>query len=108
MAGTIPAPTAGDLAVPTVLSEQFMNQVFSGVATLVAGTVTVTAPWVNNNSTKTSKIFVQLRTAATVTLTVQYQVLTITDATSFVIQANIAAGTINVADVSTLMWFAIP
>ena len=74
-----------------------------GEATLVAGTVTVPTSAV----TATSRIFLTRTTADTTTDTVEYVVPTKTPGASFEIQANVAAGTINVADLSTLDWFLV-
>lgn len=105
----LPAPTAADLATPLVQPIQITNQETSGSFALVAGTKTIAAPWVRNSSGGgVSKIFLQLTVANTTTLTVQYQVITKTDGVGFTVQANIAAGTINVADISSLDFFGIP
>lgn len=104
----LPTPTAADLATPMVQPIQITNQETAGSLTLVAGTKTVAAPWVRNNSTGKSRIFVQNTNPNTIALTVGYQVFNIIDGTSFQVQALVAAGTINVADISTLDFFGIP
>lgn len=103
------APTPADLATPLVFPAQMANGDYSGVAILIAGTVTVPAPWVRNNSGGVSKIFPTLKTPNTTALTTGgYYCSAIVDGVSFTLQANVAAGTINVADISTLNWSAIP
>lgn len=67
-----------------------------GQATLVAGTIAITI----TGLTTSHRAFVQLVTANTTALTVQYQA--VCTANTLTIQANVAAGTINTADVSTL------
>ena len=74
-----------------------------GEVTLAAGTATVPTSAV----TATSRIFLTRTSASSTTLTVEYVVPTKTPGTSFVIQADLAAGTINVADLSTLDWFLV-
>ena len=69
----------------------------------MAGTVTVATSAV----TATSRIFLTRTLANTTTNTVEYVVLTKTVGASFVIQADLADGTINVADLSTLDWFLV-
>lgn len=76
----------------------------SGTATLVAGTVTV--PF--TKLTLSSRIFLTLKTFSGGALTVNFQALNRVVGTSFDIQANVAAGTINAADGSTVDWFVIP
>lgn len=93
----------GAAAQPLVAATAIPNGDNSGVATLIAGTIAVAFPAL----TASSRIFLQLKTANTVTLTVQYVATTRVVGTGFTIQANVAAGTINVADVSTLDWFVI-
>lgn len=73
----------------------------SGRATLVAGTVTVSVPGL----TAANNVVVSLLTANTTTLTTEYQAVAGTD--SIVIRANVAAGTINTADISTLIWAVV-
>lgn len=73
----------------------------SGRATLVAGTVTVSVPGL----TAANNVVVSLLTANTTTLTTEYQAVAGTD--SIVIRANVAAGTINNVDVSTLIWAVV-
>lgn len=76
-----------------------------GNATLSAGTVTVT----DTNITSTSVIVVTPKTLTpgAGNLTVSFSVPTRTNSTSFVIRANLAAGTINNLDTSNLDWAAI-
>jgi hypothetical protein len=76
----------------------------SGTATLVLGTVTVPA-----TVTAGSRVFLTRTVSAGTTDTVEYAVPTKTPGApgSFVIQAQVAAGTINVADTSTLDWLVV-
>ena len=74
-----------------------------GEITLVAGTATVPTSAVK----ATSRIFLTRTTANTTGNTVEYVVPTKTAGTSFVVRADVAAGTINVADLSTLDWFLV-
>jgi len=67
-----------------------------GQATLVAGTLAITITGV----TTSSRAFVTLVTANTTTLTTTYQA--VCTANTLTIRANVAAGTINIADISTL------
>jgi hypothetical protein len=103
-------PTAGDTA-PVVdgtaaagVSTEYSRKdhvhpesVASGTATLTAGTVDVAC----TGCSATSRIALCRTTADTCTSTVQYGVSAKTT-DQFTIQAQVAAGTINVADVSTL------
>jgi hypothetical protein len=68
----------------------------AGTCTLVAGTVTVTLAGV----TATSRVCVTRTTSNTTTSTVGYRVTKTTG--SFTVIADLAAGTINTADISTL------
>lgn len=70
----------------------------SGDAVLVAGTVAVTIPGL----TTASKVILTRHIANTVTLTVEYQYAV--TANTLTITAAVAAGTINVADVSTITY----
>ena len=74
---------------------------FAGQTTLVAGTIAITIPGV----TASSRAFPSLVTANTTTLTTAYQTVCTTD--TLTIQANVAAGTINIADISTLNYLVI-
>lgn len=73
----------------------------SGQTTLVAGTKAITI----QGLTTSSLGFVQLVTPNTASLTIQYQA--VCTANTLTIQANVAAGTINTADISTLNYFVI-
>lgn len=79
----------------------------SGVATLTAGDSGAIAATVTANT----RIIVTLKTANTTTLTTNYAALSgdrsVGAPGSFKIKAVVAAGTINVADVSTVDWIAI-
>jgi len=78
-----------------------------GVATLTAGDSGAIAATV----TASTRIIVTLKTANTTTLTTNYAALSgdrvVGAPGSFKIKAVVAAGTINVADVSTVDWLAI-
>lgn len=73
----------------------------SGQATLVAGTLAITIPGL----TISNKGYVSLVASATGSSTVTYQ--GVCTANTLTLRANVAAGTINVADISTLNWFVI-
>jgi len=73
----------------------------AGQATLVAGTIAITVPGV----TTSSLAFVSLVTANTTTLTGNYRA--VCTANTVTITALVAAGTINVADVSTLNYLVV-
>lgn len=73
----------------------------SGQTTLVSGTKAITISGV----TASSKAFVQLVSPSGGSLTIQYQAVCTTN--TLTIQANVAAGTINTADGSTLNYFVI-
>ncbi len=73
----------------------------SGRATLVAGTVTVSVPGL----TAANNVVVSMLTPGTPSLTTEYQAVAGTD--SIVIRANVAAGTINSADTSTLVFAVV-
>jgi hypothetical protein len=79
----------------------------SGVATLTAGDSGAIAATVTANT----RIIVTLKTANTTTLTTNYAALSgdrsVGAPGSFKIKAVVAAGTINVADGSTVDWIAI-
>ena len=79
----------------------------SGVATLTAGDSGAIAATVTANT----RIIISLKTANTTTLTTGYAALSgdrsVGAPGSFNIKAIVAAGTINVADVSTVDWIAI-
>lgn len=70
-------------------------------ATLVAGTIAITVPGV----TTSSLAVVSLLTANTTTLTVSYRA--VCTANTVTLTALIAAGTINVADLSTLIYLVV-
>lgn len=72
-----------------------------GQIALAAGTVAIAIASVTDNS----RAFVQLVTPSGGSLTVQYQA--VCTAGTLTISANIAAGTINAADTSTLNYFVI-
>lgn len=78
----------------------------SGVATLIAGVVTILFP----DLTASSRIFATCKTPRVTTLTTNYiardtgRIV----GTSFTLEAVVAAGTINVADLSDLDWYVIP
>jgi len=81
---------------PGLSAYQLASKIVNTQTTLVAGTKALTIAGV----TTSSHAYVQLVTPGTTTLTVQYQV--VCTANTVTIQANIAAGTINVADISVL------
>lgn len=73
----------------------------SGQTTLVSGTKAISIAGV----TTSSKAFVALVTPSGVTLTIQYQAVCTSNTVT--LQANVAAGTINVSDGSTLNYLII-
>ena len=73
----------------------------AGQATLAAGTIAITVPGV----TTSSLAVVSLLTANTTTLTVSYRA--VCTANTVTLTALIAAGTINVADLSTLIYLVV-
>ena len=85
----ISADVTGTITLPT------------GQTTLISGTKALTIAGLTTNS----RAFVQLVTPSGVTLTTSYQA--VCTASTLTIQANIAAGTINTADGSTLNYFVI-
>jgi hypothetical protein len=76
-----------------------------GTVVLVAGTATVSTAAVTANS----RVFFTRTTSNTTTLTLAYACTTKTPGApgSFVVQAQVAAGTLNNADISTLDWFVV-
>jgi hypothetical protein len=89
----------------------FYPAVCKGTATLVAGTKTLGATeGLYLFSTTRSTVAVTLNTPNTVTSTVTYQAAVAgrtagkSGTAALVLQANVAAGTINTADISTLDW----
>lgn len=102
----------GQTEIPISEATAFPNGDNSGTVTLVAGTATVSFPRLTANS----RIFLTLKTANTTTLTTAYTapasgrdpIIAGVGTGTFVVRANVAAGTINVADISTLDWFVIP
>lgn len=90
--------------VPMVEAMQIPSGDNSGSATLVAGTVAI--PF--TRLTANSRIFLGLKTFSGGALTVQFQAVSRVPGSGFSIQANVAAGTINAADGSTVDWFVIP
>lgn len=77
------------------------GSVTSGQATLVAGTLAITIPGL----TTANKGFVTLVSSNTGSSTVTYQA--VCTANTLTLRANVAAGTINVADISTLNYFVL-
>jgi len=73
----------------------------TGQTALVAGTKAITI----TGLTTSSRAFVQLVTPGGTSLTIQYQA--VCTANTLTIQANVAAGTINVSDTSTLNYFIV-
>lgn len=95
---------AGSLSLATVGSKIAIKEGsggFMGQVALVAGTKVITVAGV----TTSSRAFVQLVTPNTTTLTVNYQV--VCTANTVTITALVAAGTINVADLSTLNYIIV-
>jgi uncharacterized protein (DUF697 family) len=88
------------------LARELAKKIQTGTATLVAGTVTITA-----RLTSTSVIQLTRNTVGgTVTSTIMYAAPAATrnvSASTFVILAVVAAGTINVADTSTVDWVVL-
>lgn len=72
-----------------------------GQATLTAGTVAITI----SGLTTSSRAFVQLVSPNTTSSTASYQAVCTSN--TLTIQANIAAGTINILDISTLNYFVL-
>lgn len=97
----------GTLALATAAASSLLAAlgIRVGQATLVGGTVTVTDTAV----TTTTTVYVTLATANTTAATTAYQHVYASNSVgaSFVLRSNVAAGTINVLDVSTLNYFAI-
>lgn len=91
----------------TALQTANASLIQKGVATLTAGDSGAIAATV----TASTRIVVSLKTANTTTLTTGYAALSgdrsVGAPGSFKIKAIVAAGTINVADVSTVDWIAI-
>lgn len=91
----------------TAMDGRNSSLIQSGVATLTAGDSGAIAATV----TASTRIIVTLKTANTTTLTTGYAALSgdrsVGAPGSFRIKAIVAAGTINVADVSTVDWIAI-
>lgn len=94
---TAATPTAVNAAINAAASGVLGGGI-SGDAVLVAGTVAVTIPGL----TTASKAVLTRHVANTVTLTVEYQYAV--TANTLTITATVAAGTINVADVSTITY----
>lgn len=94
--GNITLGTAGNALLITEGSNGRVGQV-----ALVAGTKAITI----TGLTTSSRAFVTLVTPNTTTLTVTYQAVCTAD--TLTLRANVAAGTINVADISTLNYFVI-
>jgi len=89
----------------------FYPRVCKGILTLVAGTVTLGATeGLYLFSVTRSVVLLSQNTANTTTLTTEYCAVSATrvagksGTAAVVVRANIAAGTINVADISTLDW----
>jgi len=95
---------SGDISLETAGNRLYIKEGTNGMVgqtTLVAGTIAITISGV----TTSSRAFVTLVTPNTTTLTTTYQA--VCTANTLTIQANIAAGTINIADVSTLNYLVI-
>ena len=76
----------------------------AGSATLTAGTVTVATTAVTANSL----VFLTINTPTSNTVTVSAPAASIVAGTSFVINGNVAAGTVNAADNTTVVhWFIV-
>lgn len=89
----------GNLLLPTAGNKIFIKEGSSGSlgqTTLVAGTKAITI----TGLTTSSRAFTELVTASGASLTIQYQA--VCTANTLTIQANVAAGTINVSDASVL------
>lgn len=95
-------PTALDLVTPMASQLPLVNGEYSGTATLVAGTIVITGlAWIK----AAAKPIVSMSVPNTTTLTTAgYRVHTVVAGVGFSITALVAAGTINVADISTLFW----
>lgn len=94
---TASTPAAVNAAI-NAASSGVLGAGASGDAVLVAGTVAVTIPGV----TTASKVILTRHIANTTALTVEYQYAV--TANTLTITAAVAAGTINVADVSTITY----
>lgn len=100
-------PLAGtETSAALTKAMRFPEHANSGSVVLVAGTATVSFP----DLTANSQIFLSLKDPSVTTLTVAYCAPSggRTVGTGFVVRANVAAGTINVADLSTLEYLVIP
>lgn len=94
--GNITLGTAGNKLVITEGTDGRVGQV-----ALIAGTKAITI----NGLTTSSRAFITLVTPSGVTLTTTYQA--VCTANTLTIQANVAAGTINASDISTVNYFII-
>lgn len=95
---------SGNLVLATAGNKIFIKEGTDGSVgqtTLVSGTKAITI----NGLTTSSRAFVTLVTPSGVTLTTTYQA--VCTANTLTIQANVAAGTINTADGSTLNYIVI-
>lgn len=95
LAGNVTLPLAKVLTITEGSSGRI------GQVALVAGTKAITI----TGLTTSSRAFITLVTPNTVTSTVNYQAVCTSN--TLTIQANVAAGTINTADISTLNYFVI-
>lgn len=75
--------------------------VSSGQTALVAGTIAITIPGL----TTANKGFITRAVSNTTTSTAEYRA--VCTANTLTLTADLAAGTINVADISTLNWFVL-
>lgn len=78
-----------------------IGAVSSGQTALVAGTIAITIPGL----TTANKGFLTRAVSNTTTSTVEYRA--VCTANTLTLTADLAAGTINVADISTLNWFVL-
>lgn len=103
-ANTSPSVLNGNLSLATVGNELKVAEGsggFAGQVALVAGTKAITITGV----TTSSRAFVTLVTPGSTSLTTAYQA--VCTANTLTLQANVAAGTINISDTSTLNYFIV-
>lgn len=95
-------PSTLDESTPLALPPALLNGEYSGTATLVAGTIVITGlSWIK----AAAKPVISMSVPNTTTLTTAgYRVSAVVAGVGFTITALVAAGTINVADISTLFW----
>lgn len=89
-------------AVKALLNSAVSGVSGNGQVALVAGTKAITIPGITSAN---NKAFVQLVTPNTASSTIQYKAVITND--TLTITALVAAGTINVADISTVSYFVL-